>query len=324
MKCKYSKTIISLDKKSPLSLYKGELNPYNDLETFIYFANNNLDYLQNDLSRNLNLFKKYGNQDGYLLIKNLPKDKNLINTPIEHKDVFNKNTFISEFCLTLIGSFLGEVYGYKDESDGIIFNNLRPKLECENLQISESSQVLLELHTETAFHEFRPDFLLIYCLRHDREKVAKTGVASIRNALKSLDEKTIKLLFESKYSVAIDLSFGNKDGKDNILKTIPILSGTIDDPYMVYDSDLMEGLTTDAKKALEDLDLILRKTMTELTLEAGDLVIIDNKRTSHSRSKFKAYYDGYDRWLQRLLVKQDFDIVRKKLSLTSRSIEEVF
>ncbi len=61
------------------------------------------------------------------------------------------------------------------------------------------------------------------------------------------------------------------------------------------------------------VDLALRSTMKEILSEPGDLIIIDNRRTSHSRTKFKAYFDGYDRWLQRVFIKQDIDVVRKRL-----------
>ncbi len=40
-------------------------------------------------------------------------------------------------------------------------------------------------------------------------------------------------------------------------------------------------------------------------LRPGELLIIDNRRAIHARSGFKAYYDGEDRWLQRIYVVRD-------------------
>ena len=37
-------------------------------------------------------------------------------------------------------------------------------------------------------------------------------------------------------------------------------------------------------------------------LDAGDLLVIDNRRAVHGRSKFRARFDGTDRWLQRTFV----------------------
>jgi len=82
---------------------------------------------------------------------------------------------------------------------------------------------------------------------------------------------------------------------------------------MTYDSDLITPLNEKSSSALSELDMALRSTMKEILLEPGDLIIIDNRRTSHSRTKFKAYFDGYDRWLQRAFIKQDIDVVRKRL-----------
>ena len=103
----------------------------------------------------------------------MPTDPNLMRTPVRHKDVlFNKKTFFSEFSLAVIGSYLGYLYAYKQKSEGSYFNNIRPSPKCVDLQSSESSNVFLELHTEIAFHAIRPDFILLYCLRQDRDKVA--------------------------------------------------------------------------------------------------------------------------------------------------------
>ncbi len=42
-------------------------------------------------------------------------------------------------------------------------------------------------------------------------------------------------------------------------------------------------------------------------IEPGSLLLIDNRRCVHARSDFKAYYDGRDRWLQRMAVVRDLE-----------------
>ena len=46
-------------------------------------------------------------------------------------------------------------------------------------------------------------------------------------------------------------------------------------------------------------DLIIDQKKEGILLEAGDLLIVDNRRAVHGRNQFQAYFDGYDRWLQR-------------------------
>lgn len=289
------------------------LDPYIDIKAFYKHALLTFFNLPEDVLFGISEFRSVGNKSGYILIKNMPRDEALINTPLTHQEACSRQSFISEYCLAMVGKYLGELYGFAQESDGIIFNNIRPSPKYRAQQSSESSDVLLELHTEIAFHEFRPDFLLLYCLRQDCHKMARTGVASIRRALPLISKHAREELVKPQFSLAYDLSFGNLHGKNNGIKKVAVLEGDIDDPYMTYDSDLMTPMTEQAESALMELDTALRNTMHEVRLEAGDLIVIDNRRTSHSRTNFKTYYDGRDRWVQRVFVKQDLDVVRKRL-----------
>ena len=46
-------------------------------------------------------------------------------------------------------------------------------------------------------------------------------------------------------------------------------------------------------------------------LEAGDLLVVDNRRAVHGRSEFRARFDGTDRWLQRTFVVDDLAADRR-------------
>lgn len=289
-----------------------EINPYLSMSDFALHAQTAFYALPISVLSKISQFRSNGNAEGFILIKGMPYDEKLGKTPLRHEDVRSRPVFISEYCLTMVGSHLGELYGFVQESEGSLFNNIRPLPLSSELQSSESSDVFLELHTEVAFHEFRPDFLLLYCLRQDCHKMAKTGVACIRQALPLLSKDVIDELRKPNFSFAYDLSFGNLLGKNNRLKNSAVLEGDLSDPYMTYDSDLITPLNEKSSSALGELDMALRSTMKEILLEPGDLIVIDNRRTSHSRTKFKAYFDGYDRWLQRAFIKQDIDIVRKR------------
>lgn len=305
-----------------------EINPYENKEEFIKEALIASLELPLEIRKNLEFFKRFGNDDGYMLIKNMPIDYKLINTPKNNSDVFyNKNTFASEFSLSVVGGYLGSLYAYKQESNGSLFNNIRPTLQSKSLQSSESSDTFLELHTEIAFHDVIPDFILLYCLREDRNKAAKTGVSCIRNAIKNLDDNTLDILRTKLFKTSADYSFisdeANKATK-NYYKELAILSGVKQDPLMVYDSDLMIPNNDEAKQAMMLLDISLRESMKYITLEQGDIVIIDNRRCVHSRTKFKAYFDGHDRWLQRSFVKVSTYAAEKLYSKRLDIIDTIF
>jgi len=77
----------------------------------------------------------------------------------------NFNTDKASSLLLEHAKGFGYPVGYLQEQHGQIVQNLFPiKKEAEK-QISSSSKVNLELHTETAFHTYLPDYLLLLCLR---------------------------------------------------------------------------------------------------------------------------------------------------------------
>lgn len=58
-----------------------------------------------------------------------------------------------------------------------------------------------------------------------------------------------------------------------------------------------------ADQAFDALTQALLDLRISVRLRPGQFIVIDNKRIVHSRSKFKANYDGEDRWLKRSLVR---------------------
>jgi L-asparagine oxygenase len=42
-------------------------------------------------------------------------------------------------------------------------------------------------------------------------------------------------------------------------------------------------------------------------LNAGDRLIVHNRKCAHARSRFEARFDGTDRWLQRVYVRRTLE-----------------
>ncbi|RLA77952.1 MAG: hypothetical protein DRG78_16235 [Epsilonproteobacteria bacterium] len=61
------------------------------------------------------------------------------------------------------------------------------------------------------------------------------------------------------------------------------------------------------ENALAQLQLVLDRIKKSICLKAGDLLIVDNKRTVHGRTNFVPSYNFKDRWLQRAKVIKKLD-----------------
>ncbi len=198
-----------------------------------------------------------------------------------------------------VAEALGYHIGYQQEHGGSLVQNIYPKPGTTTEQISTSSKTELLLHTETAFHPYRPRFVVLLCLRGDEN--AKTTFSSAKNFIGKLDKRTKQILTEPRFTTTIDISFLNGGAKDQEIIT-PILSGTDEKPVIIFDTQLMRGLDGEAQQALSDLSVAVSQSVQSVTLRAGDLLVLDNHRVVHGRTSFAAKYDGTDRWVLRALA----------------------
>lgn len=285
-------------------------NPYTDTEEFLFDCEMRADELPRYVRRALLEFQVRSNAEGILLVRGLPIDPGLyrVRTPAHAQRATEKTTFVSERCLAMIGSRLGHLVSYIQEKNGDLFQNLAPVKGDEQLQVSSGSNVRLQFHRETVFHPYPPEFLLLFCLRPDHDRLAETTYASIKHALPKLSDEHLDLLFQPLFRTGIDYSFGNVDRQHDSGRVLPVLYGNRTDPFLNYDEDLMEALTPEAQAALDALKEAIASVYRGIRLDIGDLLCIDNRRTVHGRSSFTPRYDGFDRWLQRSFVVRDLGL----------------
>lgn len=194
-------------------------------------------------------------------------------------------------------SRFGSIFGYAQEQNGNTVQNLFPIKTDETKQISSSSKVTLEMHTETAFHRYRPTKVLLLCVREDPD--AGTNIAPLAKIIEHLDDQTIRALQRPEFVTEIDESFRTDEFRKAPVETA-VLSA--DNQKIVYDRALMVGTTSQAEHALEKLSEAVQKANETIYLKTGDLLVIDNHTNIHGRTPFDARYDGTDRWLKRVLV----------------------
>lgn len=265
-------------------------------EHFVAAAATFASTLPSELVNAIAAFRAESHPSGALLVRGLPVGT-VPATP-EQPTAPTPKDAVSERSLLAIATILGEPVGYRPELGGRLVQNLVPTRDNQDRQTSTSSTVPLLFHTETAFHPYRPAYLVLLCLRGD--PAADTTLSSIHEVWPRLSPRTRDILFEPRFRTAIDESFLN--GRENVLGApMPVLRDRTN-PSMVFDEDLMVGIDAEANAALAELGRVTTAFHARINLGPGDLLVIDNARAVHGRSPYTPRFDGSDRWLQRTFV----------------------
>jgi L-asparagine oxygenase len=235
---------------------------------------------------------------GALLLRGLPVG-DVPATPARPQDPTTKDR-TSELVLLAAARRLGQPVGYEPEHGGGLVQNLVPTPDAIVRQTSTSSGVQLAFHTETAFHPHRPRYLLLLCLRGDPS--GHTLLCSIPHVVRQLPADVVAVLRAPRFDCGVDESFGRTARR---IGPVAIVAGDDHHPIVRFDAELTAGLDHDADDALAVLRRAVDECYIELTLERGDLLVVDNAIAVHGRSPFPARFDGTDRWLQRTFVVSD-------------------
>ncbi len=245
-------------------------------------------------------FASESHRSGALLIRNAPIG-DLPPTPATPESPVVKD-LETELTLLTVARRLGQPVGYVPEHGGRIVQNIVPTQTDADQQTSTSSRSKLMFHTETAFHPFRPRYLLLLCLRGD--PAAHTTLVSVHELIDRLPDDVVDAMFQPRFRTAVDSSFLR--GRTNELGPArPLITGTHQEPTFVFDADLTVGTDAEADDVLVRVRDLIEEITTSVVLEPGDLLVVDNNVAVHGRSPFTARFDGYDRWLQRSFVVTD-------------------
>lgn len=191
----------------------------------------------------------------------------------------------------------GLPYGFIQEQEGRAVQNLFPIKKHESDQISSSSKATLEMHTETAFHPWRPDVVMLLCLRGRED--AGTIVATLPDILNGLNDETYDALHQPEFETSIDASFGSPETPGTTVQTSVLFNNG---RSMTYDRALMTGRTERAQNALRALSNQINACSQTIYLKSGQVLTLDNRVCVHGRTAFTPRYDGSDRWLKRVMI----------------------
>jgi len=251
-----------------------------------------------------------GSNNGFLLFKGLGlNDNNDLNfkTPSDNNSKVGEKTILSKIQSIFI-NLIADLIAYEAEGYGRLFQDIVPIKKMENLQTSVSSAFELEIHTEQAFSKLRPDILSLACLRGDKD--ALTFILPVKTILNHLTSDEIKLLRLPLWKIGIDLSFklnNNTFIDGDIRGPIPIIYGDINDPFLVFDKDLMTGVSEEAELIIQKIINIYYKNRIQHNFQSGQIMFIDNRRALHGRSCFFPKYDGNDRFLIRCFATFNYE-----------------
>jgi len=243
-----------------------------------------------------------------MVVRGLPLDDDLGPTPADGGRS-QKTTFVSEAVLGSIAQLFGDIYSYATEKKGEIIHNIVPVANREHKRSNEGSLADFSFHTENAYFDFRPDYLLLFGLRADEGGKAATTAAYAKSALELLSGPVVETLRRPLFRIAAPESHGHRIWS----KRTPIISGNGQHPEVRVNFNGTIGLTPAAAAALKEFEDALEAVTMKFVLQPGELLIIDNRKAVHGRTAFTPTFGPKARWLQRTYVRSTLWHGRERL-----------
>jgi len=254
---------------------------------------------------------------GSLVVLNLPVDPDVPATPAPTAQGLYDLVPMARAALFGIARVLGEPFGYRGEYDGEMVTHVLPSRLSLDATSSQGSRKPLPFHTEDVHLDpISPDYVALYCVRSDASNRAKTRLAYARDIVRRVPDDLLEILRLPLFFVRSPLSFGQSGVNSGPL---PVIRGSRSRPQITAEFTDMVGLTASATSALHAVAEAANQTAVEVELRAGDILLIDNRKTLHGRTAFDPRMDGTDRWLLRTLIRSG-DLWDWRLYLDQRQV----
>ncbi len=249
-------------------------------------------------------FAGKGTGSGTMLFDGLPVEQ-APPTPPDNRSHLGETTLLAR-AQAIVNHACGQMVAYEAEGYGCLYQDMVPNRAMATTQTSMGSRVELELHTEQAFSNLRPDVLSLACLRGNPE--AQTYVLPAHTLIEHLTVFERELLRQKLWMTEVDPSFrlGGHDFLDGIERgPLPIIAGAEDDPTVCFDQDLMRGINEQAQEMVGRVTEIYQAHRHAHTLTPGQILLVDNVRSVHGRSPFSPAFDEHDRFIIRSFAVRD-------------------
>ncbi len=241
-------------------------------------------------------------------------------TPPDNRRHLGESTRLAR-VQAIVNHTCGDMLAYAAEGYGRIYQDMVPNRALAQSQTSLGSRVELELHTEQAFSRLRPDVLSLACLRGHPD--AHTYVLPAHALLARMNVFERKLLRQPLWMTGVDGSFrqnGHEFIEGDERGPLAIVEGDEEDPTIVFDQDLMRGLTGEAHALIARIVDVYRAERRSIVLAPGQILLVDNVRAVHGRSPFTPSFDGRDRFIIRSFAVRDLVRTRYARPRNGRTI----
>ena len=299
------------DEKEILTILANsfkDVSPTNKIEGFIEIAKNISLRLPSRIKCELEKFTKSGDEYGALLIRNLPNDTFVI-TPKDNKEHIGETTILARIQ-ALFNEYMGHMVSYEAEGDGYLFQDMVPNKELINTQTSLGSNVELELHTEQAFSDYRPDYLSLACIKGNKH--AYTFFLHVNQIIEQMTDEEIRYLEKKKWKIGVDMSFALNGCDFAARGPLSILKYNGQHYDLVFDQDLLMGMSITSSKMIGEIVDIYYKCRNGYVLQPGEILMLDNNKVVHGRSPFQPNFDGNDRLIVRSFIMNDLKKIEGK------------
>ncbi|WP_137939982.1 TauD/TfdA family dioxygenase [Chitinivorax sp. B] len=247
-----------------------------------------------------------GRHAGYLLIKGLPLPHQVPPTPAARGQTWNQATLHARKAMCVVLSALGHIYNFTGKKHPDYIDDVFPIFSDRHEQLG-TNQCFLEWHVEDGFHPAKADLVSLYCLRGDSN--AKTYLCHARDL--DLDPHHRQQLEQPNFLIQVDPTFVDGSQAEAVQRCTVLSPGQ--DPEIIYDPAYMTATSDAAEAALQHLRDRIEQRYQAITLEPGDLLVFDNRRSVHARSAYSPRFDGSDRWLLRGLVLESYWKTRESM-----------
>jgi Fe(II)/alpha-ketoglutarate-dependent arginine beta-hydroxylase len=246
------------------------------------------------------------------VIRGLPVDNARVGPTPGHWSAHDDpaRTIREDFYFLLLGSLIGEVFGWSTLQNGALLHNVLPNRAEENDQSGAGSRAPLLWHIEDAFHPYRCDYLGLMSLRNPDQ--VGTSLGSVRDLKVTQHEREV--LWDRRFHIRPDkvhmkgLDASARGAEfEHSPEPVSILFGDAGEPYLRINPPFMTAVPGDeeAEHVLGEVISRIDENIGEVILNPGDVVFIDNYLAVHGRGSFIPRYDGTDRWMRKALFTRD-------------------
>ncbi len=292
-----------------VELARGRRDIYRDddsFEAFLADAKAALEAADPETVKLIQQFARAEVPDGGVLFHGLTVDQDAMGESPQNAMAFEEKDRepATEAALLAFAAAAGEVFAFARQHRGQIIQNVTPVKGHEYDAVGTGSRSLLDWHSEDAFDDAHPQFVGLFCVRGDDR--AQTALAPVdRITLSDAEETTLR---QPRYMHGIDKASGGTGRPEDGVQG-PALYGDDGKRFVRIDMDCAGPLAGDdeATAALKTFHDGADAAGLYVTLQAGDILLFDNRRVMHARTPFEPRYDGTDRWLQRVIITDDLD-----------------